>query len=298
MRVFVTGARGFVGRHLVPRLLDEGFEVTATDRDLDVCNRAAVEAKLKQTMPNAIVHLAAQSSVAASAADPEQTHRINYGGTLSVLEGALRCGSQPRVLLIGSADQYGRAVPGAPPFTEESPLAPTSAYARSKTEAERLGTSFVDAGLEVVRIRAFSHSGPGQSDAFALSSFARQIAEIEAGRREPVLRVGNLDSVRDYLDVDDVVEAYLRLLNPNVGADIYNVASGAGTQLGDLLDALLDLAHPRPSIVRDPERYRPADYSVGDASRLRAATGWKPTVSIERMLERLLDDWRRKINES
>ena len=296
MRVFVTGARGFVGGHLVPRLRNEGFEVTASDRDLDVCDRAAVEAKLKQALPNAIVHLAAQSSVAASAADPEQTQRINYGGALSVLEGALRCGSRPRVLLIGSADQYGRAVPGSPPFTEDSPLAPTSAYARSKTEAERLGTSFVDAGLEVVRIRAFSHSGPGQSDAFALSSFARQIAEIEAGRRKPVLRVGNLDSVRDYLDVEDVVAAYLRLLDPTVAADIYNVASGVGTRLSDLLDTLLDLSSPRPRIERDTERLRPADCSVGDASRLRSATGWRPSVSIERMLERLLADWRRKIN--
>jgi len=186
VRVFVTGARGFVGGHLIPRLLKEGFEVTATDRDLDVCDRAAVEAKLKQVAPEAIVHLAAQSSVAASTGDPERTHRINTGGALSILEGALRCGSRPRVLLIGSADQYGTAVPGSPPFTEDSPLAPASAYASSKTEAEQLGTSFIDAGLEIVRIRAFSHSGPGQSDAFALSSFARQIAEIEAGRREPV----------------------------------------------------------------------------------------------------------------
>ena len=298
MRVFVTGARGFVGGHLVPRLLEEGFEVTATDRDLDVCDRAAVEAKLKQLLPEAIVHLAAQSSVAASAVDPEQTHRINTGGALSVLEGALRCGSRPRILLIGSADQYGRAVPGSPPFTEDSPLAPASAYAHSKAEAERLGTSFADAGLEVVRIRAFSHSGPGQSDVFALSSFARQIAEIEAGRREPVLRVGNLDSMRDYLDVGDVVEAYLRLLDPAVGASIYNVASGVGTRLGDLLDALLDLTNLRTSIERDPERYRPADWSVGNAGRLRAATGWKPSVSIERMLERLLADWSRKINAS
>ncbi len=298
MRVFVTGARGFVGGHLVPRLLDEGFEVTATDLDLDVCDSAAVEAKLRQVTPEAIVHLAAQSSVAASTGDPERTHRINTGGALSVLEGALRCGSRPRILLIGSADQYGRAVPGSPPFTEDSPLAPASAYAHSKAEAERLGTSFADAGLEVVRIRAFSHSGPGQSDVFALSSFARQIAEIEAGRREPVLRVGTLDSVRDYLDVGDVVEAYLRLLDPAVGADIYNVASGVGTRLGDLLDALLDLADQRPSIERDPERYRPADCSIGDASRLRTATGWKPAVSIERMLERLLADWSRKINAS
>jgi GDP-4-dehydro-6-deoxy-D-mannose reductase len=298
VRVFVTGARGFVGGHLVPRLLEGGFEVTATDRELDVCDRSAVEAKLKQVSPEAIVHLAAQSSVAASTGDPERTHRINTGGALSVLEGAMRCGSRPRVLLIGSADQYGRAAPGSPPFTEDSPLAPASAYASSKAEAEQLGTSFAEAGLEVVRVRAFSHTGPGQSDAFALSSFARQIAEIEAGRRARVLRVGNLDSVRDYLDVDDVVEAYLRLLDPTVGADIYNVASGVGTRLGDLLDALLDLANLRTSIEPDPERYRPADWSVGDASRLRAATGWEPRVSIERMLERLLAGWSGKVNAS
>ncbi len=297
MRVFVTGARGFVGGHLVPRLLDEGFEVTATDRDLDVCDRAAVEAKLKQTLPDAIVHLAAQSSVAASEVDPEQTHRINYGGANSVLDGALRCKSRPRVLLIGSADQYGHAELGSPPFTEDAPLAPTSAYARSKAEAEQLAASYIDAGLKVVRVRAFSHTGPGQSDTFALSSFARQIAEIEAGRREAVLQVGNLDSVRDYLDVEDVVEAYLRLLEPTVEADIYNVASGVGTRLSDLLDALLNLSNSQPSIERDTERLRPALCSVGDASRLRAATGWKPTVSIERMLERLLADWRRKISE-
>lgn len=296
MRVFVTGARGFVGGHLVPRLLEAGFEVTATDRDLDVCNRAAVEARLKRVRPEAIVHLAAQSSVAASALDPEQTHRINFGGARSVLEGALRCDSRPRVLLIGSADQYGSAAPGSPPFTEDSPLAPASAYARSKAEAEQLGTSFVDAGLEVVRIRAFSHSGPGQSDAFALSSFARQIAEIEARLCEPVLRVGNLESVRDYLDVDDVVEAYLRLLEPTVAADIYNVASGVGRRLGDLLNALIERSSARPSIEPDPDRLRPADWSVGDASRLRTATGWKPGVPIERTLERLLEDWRRKLS--
>jgi len=298
VRVFVTGARGFVGGHLVPRLRDAGFEVTATDLDLDVTDRAAVEGRLRLARPDAIVHLAAQSSVAASAVDPESTHRINVGGARSVLEGALRCGSRPRVLLIGSADQYGSASPGARPFREDSPLAPASAYARSKVEAERLGTAFADRGLEVVRIRAFGHSGPGQSDTFALSSFARQTAEIEAGRREPVLRVGNLDSVRDFLDVDDVVEAYVRLLDPDVAADIYNVASGVGTPLRDLLDALLDLANQRPLVECDPERVRPADYRVGDASRLRAATGWTPRVPIERMLERLLEDWRRKISES
>ncbi len=298
MRVFVTGARGFVGGHLVPRLVEQGFEVTATDRDLDVTDRTAVAGRLKLAQPEAIVHLASQSSVAASAVDPEATHSINYGGARSVLEAALRCGSQPRVLLIGSAEQYGTSSPDSPPLTEDAPLAPASAYARSKAEAEALGTAFAERGLEVVRVRAFGHSGPGQSDTFVLSNFARQTAEIEAGRREPVLRVGNLASVRDFLDVDDVVEAYLRLLDRDVPAEIYNVASGVGTPLRDLLDTLLGLAHQRPLIECDPERLRAPDYLVGDASRLRAATGWRPAVPIERMLERLLDDWRRKVAES
>ena len=298
MRVFVTGARGFVGGHLVPRLVEDGFDVTATDLDLDVTDSTAVEGRLKLARPEAIIHLAAQSSVAASAVDPESTRSINYGGARSVLEGALRCGSQPRILLIGSADQYGASSPESPPLTEDSPLAPASAYARSKADAEELGTSFVEQGLEVVRVRAFGHTGSGQSDTFVLSSFARQTAEIEAGRREPVLRVGNLASVRDFMDVSAVVEAYVRLLDPDVPADIYNVASGVGNPLRDLLDALLGLANQRPLIECDPERVRPADYLVGDASRLRDATGWTPRVPIERMLERLLDDWRRKISES
>jgi GDP-4-dehydro-6-deoxy-D-mannose reductase len=298
VRVFVTGAKGFVGGHLVPRLLDEGFEVTATDLDLDVTDRTAVAGRLRLAQPDAIVHLAAQSSVAASAVDPETTHSVNCGGARSVLEGALQCEKHPRVLLVGSADQYGSASPDSPPLTEDSPLAPASAYARSKVEAERLGTEFAKRGLEVVRIRAFGHSGPGQSDTFALSNFARQTAEIEAGRHEPVLRVGNLASVRDFTDVDDVVEAYVRLLDADVAPDIYNVASGVGTPLRELLDTLLGLARIRPLIECDPERVRPPDYMVGDASRLRAATGWVPRVPLERMLERLLDDWRQKINAS
>lgn len=298
MRILVTGARGFVGGHLVPLLIDRGWEVTATDRDLDVTDRHAVEAKLEQLAPHAIVHLAAQSSVAASQKDPDLTLRVNYLGTLSVLRGAQHCGSQPRVLLIGSADQYGTTHSSSEPFTEASPLKPTSVYARSKAEADQLGVTFADVGLPIVRVRAFNHSGPGQPDSFVLSSFARQIAEIESGQREPVMRVGNLDSVRDFLDVADVVDAYVRLLDAQVEPTAYNVCSGVGVQLRVLLDALLERSTTQPRIESDPERFRPTDFSIGDASRLRAATGWEPTVPIEQTLERLLSYWRQKVSES
>jgi GDP-4-dehydro-6-deoxy-D-mannose reductase len=297
VRVLVTGAQGFVGRHLVPLLIDRGWEVTATDRDLDVTDRIAVEAKLTQLKPQAVVHLAAQSSVAASHEDPDLTLRVNYLGALSVLRGAQHCGSRPRVLLIGSADQYGTTHLGSEPFTEASPLRPTSAYARSKAEADQLGEQFADLGLPIVRIRAFNHSGPGQPDSFVLASFARQIAEIEIGQREPVMRVGNLDSVRDFLDVADVVDAYIRLLDAQVEPTAYNVCSGVGVQLSVLLEALLERASIRPRIEPDPERFRPTDFSVGDASRLRAATGWEPTVPIEQTLDRLLSYWRQQVSE-
>jgi GDP-4-dehydro-6-deoxy-D-mannose reductase len=279
-------------------LIDRGWEVTATDRDLDVTDRHAVEARLEQLAPHAIVHLAAQSSVAASQEDPDLTLRVNYLGTLSVLRGAQHCGSQPRVLLIGSADQYGTTHSSSEPFTEASPLKPTSVYARSKAEADQLGVTFADVGLPIVRVRAFNHSGPGQPDSFVLSSFARQIAEIESGQREPVMRVGNLDSVRDFLDVADVVDAYVRLLDAQVEPTAYNVCSGVGVQLRVLLDALLERSTTQPRIESDPERFRPTDFSIGDASRLRAATGWEPTVPIEQTLERLLSYWRQKVSES
>ncbi len=294
MRVLVTGAAGFVGRHLVPRLERDGFDVVATDRDLDVVDAAAVAATVAELEPQAVVHLAAQSSVPASWRDPALTYRVNFVGTRAVLEAVAALRPQARVLLVGSSDAYGTLESGAPPFTESSPLRPRSPYARSKAAADLLGASYAE--LEVVRMRAFNHAGAGQSDAFVLSSFARQIAEIERGLREPTLRVGNLDSVRDFLDVADVIEAYRLLLRPEVPAAAYNVASGSGRRIGELLARLLERARVRPWIEVDPERLRPRDASVGDASRLRAATGWRPRVPLDASLDALLEDWRRQVS--
>ncbi len=295
MRALVTGAAGFVGQHLTLRLAAAGFEIHAVDRELDVRDGDAVEACVRQLRPDAIVHLAAQSSVALSEAKPEECARVNFLGALHVLEAAARAAPDARVLLIGSGEQYGPADLAAPACSESSPQRPRSAYARSKACAELLGARYAAGGLDVVRVRAFNHTGPGQSDSFVVASFARQAAEIAAGRREPVLRVGNLDPMRDFLDWEDVVDAYLRLLDRRVPARSYNVASGVPRRIGDLLQALLRLAEIEPRIEVDPARVRPADASLGDASRLRAATGWLPRVPFELTLRRVLEDWRARV---
>ncbi len=295
MRVLVTGAAGFVGGHLLPRLEAAGWSVAASDREMDVSDPAAVEARVRDVEPDAIIHLAAVSSVATSWQQPELTYRVNYLGTRTVLEVAQRRVPTARVILVSTADLYGSTEPGAPPFDESSELQPRSPYARCKAAADLLGGVYAERGLDVVRVRPFNHTGPGQTDTFVLPSFARQVASIEAGRSEPLMRVGNLDSVRDFLDIDDVTNAYVRLLDPMVASGTYNVASGAGVRVGDALRTLCSLAGVEPRIEVASEFFRPTDFAVGDAARLRAATGWQPSVPFDRTLERLLDHWRGRV---
>lgn len=295
VRILVTGAAGFVGGHLVPRLEEEGHEVTRSDRDMDVADPGAVEPRLAEIRPDAIIHLAAQSSVAVSWQEPEQTYRVNYLGTRILLDAVRRLLPNTRMLLVSSADVYGSSPPGARPFTEDSPLRPRSPYARSKAAADLLGGTYAARGLDVVRVRPFNHTGPGQTDVFVLSSFARQVASIEAGRAEPLLQVGNLASVRDFLDIEDVVEAYVRLLDPSVPPDVYNVASGIAVRIEDALRSLCELAGIDPSIEVNRAFFRPTDFAVGDAKRLHAAAGWEPRVPFRETLAGLLDEWRSRI---
>ena len=294
MRVFVTGAGGFVGGHLLPRLRSGGAEVFSSDREVDVTDRERVCAAIHSARPDALIHLAAQSSVAASIEDPLEAFRINFLGSLNVLAAMQKEAPRGRVLMIGSSDAYGSEVGGEEPIAESQPLRPESPYARSKAAAEFLGTIAAEHGLDVVRVRAFTHIGAGQADHFVASSFARQIVEIAEGLREPVLRVGNLDSVRDFLDVRDVVDAYWLLLDPSVPADVYNVASGRGLRVRSLLDELVELAGVELEVEIDPKRYRASDRRIGDASRLRAATGWEPMVPLRQTLEDLLRYWRER----
>lgn len=294
MRAFVTGSAGFVGRHLRPRLERAGYEVVGCDREVDVTDPPALERALARAAPQAIVHLAAQSSVARGFRDEADTVRVNYLGARNLLRATAGRAPGARVLLVSSGDVYGPAQASDPPFDESAPLRPRTLYARTKACADLLAGEYARGGLDVVRVRPFSHTGPGQSDVFVAPSFARQAVEIAAGRREPRLRVGNLESVRDFLDVEDVVDAYARLLDPSVPAGVYNLASGAGHRVGELLAGLLRRAGVRPAIEVDPERYRPAECAIGDATRLRRATGWRPRVPFARTLDRVIDDWQRR----
>lgn len=317
MKVLVTGVTGFVGSHLLAALREErpGAEIYGLVRPGDAAAAAlapdvrridaeleaarSVEAAFERVRPEAIVHLAAQSSVQHSWLDPLGTLRTNLHGLLHLLEAVRKTGMTPRVLVVGSADEYGDAC-GSPerPLTEEAPLRPLSPYAVSKVAQGYLALQYALVfGMPIVRTRTFPHTGPGRGEVFAESSFARQIAEIEAGLRPPILEVGNLEAVRDFSDVRDVVRAYVQLLDRGRPGEVYNVCSGRGIRMGDLLERLLSLAGVRVEVRVDPDRLRPSDIpvQVGDPSRLREAIGWAPRFTLAESLESLLDEWRGRV---
>jgi GDP-4-dehydro-6-deoxy-D-mannose reductase len=291
MRVFVTGASGFVGRRLLPVLTAAGHEAIGVDRETDVTDSGAIQRALEAHSPDAVIHLAAMSSVAQSWRQAEACYRLNFNGTRNLIRAIEATRPAARLMLIGSADQYSATSPQGRAITETTALRPRSPYARTKAACELLGTEAADRGLDVVRVRAFNHTGAGQADAFVVSSFARQVAAIRRGQQTPVMRVGNLESVRDFLHVDDVTRAYLALLDPAVPAEVYNVASGRATSIQEVLDRLLALAGVEARIERDPDRWRETDWLVGDASRLRDATGWQPEIPLESILQEIYDDW-------
>jgi len=297
VRVLVTGARGFVGRHLVPHLAARGWEPLATDReDLDVADPGAVTAAIARAAPDAVVHLAALSSVGAAQSDPARSFRVNYAGARNLLDALERHAPHARLLLVGSGEVYGPLEAGAAPFGEDAPLRPATLYGRSKAAADLLGRAYASRGLAVVRARAFNHSGPGQAPDFVLASFARQLVEIEKGILEPILIAGNLESTRDFSDVRDVVAAYAALLDPGVAPGAYNVASGVERRIGDLLLRLMRCMGVRAEIAVEASRVRPATRSAGSAARLRAATGWAPRIALDDTLASLAEDWRRRLS--
>jgi len=287
VRVLVTGAAGFVGRRLRVELVARGHEAVGIDAETDVRDGVAIARSVRGATPEALIHLAGLTSVAGSLSAAEESFSVNYLGARSVLEAVRREAPDCRVLLVGSGEVYGNLARGGESFREDAPLAPASPYAYSKSCADQLGAAYRELGLDVVRVRPFNHTGPGQHTRFVVPSFARQLAEIAAGHREAVLRTGNLDCVRDFLDMEDVLDAYLALLDPSVGTGPFNVASGVARRIGDLLEMLCEIAGIEPELQVDPKRFRATDYAVGDAGALREATDWQPERELANTLERV-----------
>ena len=301
----VTGATGFAGSHLVEHLLADlpaiaawrnpaGQDAGRPDprvqwTGVDLLDRRAVLEALSRLRPSAIYHCAGSAHVGDSFSAPERALRVNVLGTHHLLDGVRDAGLTCRVFVTGSAMVYRHTTS---PIGEDAPIGPSSPYGVSKLAQEMLALRAAD--TTVILARPFNHAGPRQSPSYVTSSFAQQIAEIEAGRRQPVLRVGNLDSRRDITDVRDTVRAYRVLLERGVPGRPYNVCSGRAYRVGDLLEQLVALSRASISIEPDPSRLRPSDDPIilGDCTRLRQETGWTARIPMSQTLRDLLDYWR------
>lgn len=306
--VLITGATGFAGGHLVEslagshRLVGWGRSTPRPElarliesQAVDLLDRDQVRHAIASLRPATIFHLAGAPQVAESWRDTAKPLEGNVLATSHLLDAIRRAGLTCRVLVTGSAAVYA---PSDAPIKEEGTLAPGNPYALSKLAQEQLAMrAFADDGMDIVMVRPFNHTGPRQPPAFVAPSMARQIALIEKGDVEPVIRVGNLDARRDFTDVRDVVRAYASLAGVGSSGEIYNVGSGVGRTIQSLLDALRSRARVDVRIEVDPERLRPAETSalVADTGRLRDRTGWHPQISFESMLDALLDYWRTEV---
>jgi GDP-4-dehydro-6-deoxy-D-mannose reductase len=314
-RLLVTGAAGFVGRHLLALLRmrypaamliaacrpDEGAlpSLDVADRvvKFDLLDPAASAAIIAETRPDGLIHLAAQASVAASFADPLASWHANLGGTIALAEAVLRHASHCRFVLASSAEIYGLSFRMATPLDEEAPLRPANPYAASKAACDLAIGEMALRGLNAVRLRAFNQTGAGQSASFVVASFARQIARIEAGQQAPVMQVGALDRWRDFLDVRDVCTAYGAALEAErVSGRIYNIASGTSRRIGDILAALIARSGSAPAVEVEPLRLRPTDIErvVGNATRAADELGWTPVIPWDETLDIVLSDWRER----
>jgi GDP-4-dehydro-6-deoxy-D-mannose reductase len=274
-RVLVTGPGGFVGRHLLAEL-GEAF----VPFDGDVRDAEAVAEAVRKAEPSALVHLAAESSVAASWENPTEVWRVNVAGTVNVLEAVRRERPETRVLFPSTSEVYGNA--SRFPTPEDEPVRPISPYAVTKAAAE---LACALPGVDVVVARSFNHEGPGRGDRFAIGSWTRQLARLE-GEGGGTLLVGDLSAERDLTDVRDVARAYRLLLDPSVPAGTYNVASGRSVTMEHVVELLVGLARVPVTVERDQSRMRPVDIRrlCGDPARLRAATGWEPQIPLEQTL--------------
>jgi GDP-4-dehydro-6-deoxy-D-mannose reductase len=317
MRALVTGISGFVGGHLAEHLVAEGDlvvglstsgrwppELSALEKtvrierfDLVEQSEADLADLIRRKQPEVIYHLAAQSNPQGSVANPRSTWTLNLGGSLNLLEAVKFSGQKPRVVLVGSGVCYGNPAPAFIPVSEDCPLRPNNPYAASKAAVDLLGIEhYLAHGTDVVMVRPFNHAGPRQLPRYVLAGLAFQVAEVECGRRSCV-EVGNLEVIRDFTDVRDVVRAYRLLGRGGQSGEIYNLGSGEGTKLTDALEYLRSQSKVPVAIQVDAARIRSIDQPmlIANARKLRAAVGWQPHYSIEQTLADMLDFSRRSL---
>lgn len=311
-RALVIGAAGFVGGYLIKELKkSHDMEVFATKLpnsqwestlarvyDLDIMEKDDIVDLLFEIRPDYIFHLAAQSSVGVAWKRPGMTVDVNIKGSINVMDAIRELYYKPRILLIGSGEEYGHIEEGETPIRENNPLRPGNIYAATKVCQNMIGHIYSQAyDMELVLVRAFNHIGPGQAPLFVVSDFCKQVAEIERNLREPVMKVGNLAARRDFTDVRDVVKAYVKLVQMGIPGETYNVGRGQAIAIKDLLQMIVERSTADIKVEIDPAKIRPVDVPVieADTRKIYDLTGWKPEISLEQTISETLEYWRKQI---
>ena len=299
MKALITGISGFVGPHLQAHLEKNAIEVFGIDKhpagervfEADMLDFGSIADIIAQVKPDLVFHLAGFSSVKKSFEQPELCKKVNVQGTKHLLDAIMKAQIRPKTLIVTSAEVYG--IPKTVPIKETAELHPVTPYGESRKEQEALCKTYAEK-IPLVIARSFNHIGPGQPPPFVTADFAKQIAEIEKGLQEPVMRIGNLAAKRDFTDVRDIVRAYLLALQKCTPGEAYNICSGSAHAIQEILDILLSFAQVKITTEHDPTRMRPSDIPIlqGDKSKFTSATGWKPDIDIKTSLKDILDYWR------
>ncbi|AEH87086.1 NAD-dependent epimerase/dehydratase [Mesorhizobium opportunistum WSM2075] len=309
-RILITGANGFVGTAL-SQLLEREYvdcKVFALGHGegqrnaIDLLDREAIDSAVGEIKPTALIHLAAVAAPSDARNAPRHAWNVNVTGTMNLAESVLRHAPNARFVYVGSSEAYGASfLDMSGPVTESVPLRPMNVYAATKAAADLMIGQMAYDGLRAVRFRPFNHTGPGQSDTYVVSAFARQVAEIVSGKRNPIIHVGNLQAERDFLDVRDVVRAYARSATMDLADGphhVYNIASGQPRKIRDILDMLVAQSGIDIEVRADPEKLRPNDIPVasGDATKARERLNWAPLVPFEQTIADVFGYWQRLCN--